>query len=99
MAEEKNTIIPKDLVKAWIEKTMQKEYSFTIYPKDRPFGEKFFSYLDLDENNPLEFKRKISEDIGEITQVWNCGYKKRILAHSKGVYSWRDPKFNSKLTK
>jgi hypothetical protein len=42
---EKNTIIPKDLVKSWIEKTMQREYSFTIYPKDRPFGEKFFSYL------------------------------------------------------
>jgi hypothetical protein len=49
MAEEKNTIIPKDLVKAWIEKTMQREYSFTIYPKDRPFGEKFFSYLKSKE--------------------------------------------------
>ena len=28
--------------------------------------EKFFSYLDLDENNPLEFKRKISEETYKI---------------------------------
>jgi len=49
MIKEKKTIIPKELVKSWIEQTMQKEYSFTVFPKDRAFGEKFFSYLKSKE--------------------------------------------------
>jgi len=46
-----------------------------------------------------QIKSELSENIGEITQVWNCGYKIRQNAHSKGVYGWKDPKFNSKLVK
>lgn len=46
-----------------------------------------------------EIKKELSENIGEITQVWNCGFKKRKLAHLHNVYSWKDPKFNSKLLK
>jgi hypothetical protein len=46
-----------------------------------------------------EIKKELSENIGEITQVWNCGFKKRKFAHLQNVYSWKDPKFNSKLLK
>jgi len=53
------TIIPKNIVKAWIEQTMQKEYSFTIYPKDRPFGEKFFSYLKMKNVEYTQVEDKI----------------------------------------
>ncbi len=58
MTEEKKTIIPKNLVKAWIEKTMQKEYSFMVYPKDRSLGDKFFSFLKSKEVEftPIEDK-------------------------------------------
>jgi hypothetical protein len=41
-----------------------------------------------------EIKKELSENIGEITQVWNCGFKKRKFAHSQNVYSWKDSKFN-----
>ena len=57
-------------------------------------------YPNMKNDKDCEFhgiKRELSDEIGEITQVWNCGYKKRKLAHSKGVYSWKDPNFNSKL--
>ena len=46
-----------------------------------------------------KIKKDLADNISEITQVWNCGFKKRKLAHSKFVYSWKDPKFNSKLLK
>ncbi len=53
------TIIPKNIVRAWIEQTMQKEYSFTIYPKDRPFGEKFFSYLKARDMEFTQIEDKV----------------------------------------
>ena len=41
-------------------------------------------------------KNELSENIDEITQVWNCGYKVRQLSHSKCIYGWKDSRFNSK---
>jgi len=44
-------------------------------------------------------KNEISNNINEITQVWNCGYKIRQLAHSNKIYKWTDPRFTSKMLK
>jgi len=46
-----------------------------------------------------QIKSELSENINEITQIWNCGFKKRQIAHSKHIYDWKNPKFNSKLLK
>ena len=43
------------------------------------------------KNSWGSIKRKIAEEIGEITLLWQCGYKNRLLAHKLGIYSWRDP--------
>lgn len=34
-------------------------------------------------------KKNISEKIGEITLLWNCGVKERHLAHMNGIYDWQ----------
>jgi predicted RecB family nuclease len=36
-------------------------------------------------------KHELSQKIGEITNVWNCGYKRREVAHSRNIYSWTSP--------
>ena len=41
-------------------------------------------------------KETISSDIGEITNIWYCGFKNRNIGISKGIKSWRDPTCVSK---
>ncbi len=43
------------------------------------------------------FKYEYASKIGEITLLWNCGVKNRKIAHSKGIYSYRDTKCNAKI--
>jgi hypothetical protein len=35
-------------------------------------------------------KNDLNQKINEITSVWMCGVKRRITAHNKGIYSWKD---------
>jgi hypothetical protein len=42
-------------------------------------------------------KEKVAKRIGEITEVWMCGESARKIAHSNGVYSWKDERCNSKI--
>lgn len=42
-------------------------------------------------------KNRIAESIGEITQLWYCGVDQREIALSKGVSSWKDPRFCASL--
>lgn len=76
----------------------------------RQLQDKVDQFTPADPNTPEMFpnmksrgfehatkKQKLAEEIGEITSVWYCGTKDRETAHKKGVYSWRDPRFSSKL--
>lgn len=42
-------ILPKDLVKLWIEDVMTQSYDITIHPKEYPFGEKFIRNLQKED--------------------------------------------------
>lgn len=42
-------------------------------------------------------KLVIARAIGDITLLWRCGLKEREKAHSAGVYSLKDPRFNLDL--
>ena len=37
-----------------------------------------------------QLKMDISEKIGEITLLWNCGVRERNLAHMNNIYKWED---------
>lgn len=43
-----------------------------------------------------KIKNDLNEKINEITSVWMCGISKRNIAHSKGIYSWKNKKCTSK---
>lgn len=40
-------------------------------------------------------KKYFAEKWGELTLLWYCGIKQRNLAHQKGIYSWKDPKYTT----
>lgn len=39
-----------------------------------------------------KLKSKFAEDLNELTIIWKCGPKQRKIAHSNGIYSWKDPR-------
>lgn len=42
-------------------------------------------------------KRELAQHLGEITNIWQCGVKHRLNAHSKNVQSWRDERCTSEV--
>ena len=82
----------------WIKTLRDEGESWSLLPI--PSRSELFPNMKNDKDGEFhKIKKDLAENISEITQVWNCGFKKRKLAHSKFVYSWKDPKFNSKLLK
>ena len=43
------------------------------------------------------YKNKISEELNEITLLWQCGVGNRESAHLNNIYSWKDKNCTSKL--
>ena len=82
----------------WIKTLRDEGDSWSLLPT--PSRSELFPNMKNDKDGEFHnIKKELAENISEITQIWNCGYKKRKIAHSKFIYSWRDPKFNSKLLK
>ena len=42
-------------------------------------------------------KKELSQNINEITSLWMCGVKNRIIAHSNNIYSYKDEECCSEL--
>ena len=42
-------------------------------------------------------KNELNKRINEITSIWQCGIKKRKLAHDKLIFSWTNPLCNAEL--
>jgi len=72
------------------------EHGDTFKAGDPEFPE-LFPNMSIHSSDHAKKKQKLADKIGEITAVWQCGIKERILAHTKGVYSWRDPRFGPEL--
>jgi hypothetical protein len=45
MNKEEKAVLPKNIVKKWIESVMQHQYDITVHAKDSPFPEKFVRSL------------------------------------------------------
>jgi hypothetical protein len=52
------------------------------------------NYLD---DNYREIKKYLAEKNQEITNIWMCGYKNRLLAIQNKIYNWSNPKLNSSI--
>jgi hypothetical protein len=56
-----------------------------------------FPNMKADSGQFYTQKKKIAGSIGEITQLWYCGVTQRKLALSKGISSWKDPRFTAEI--
>lgn len=85
--------IDKDYIKKtkkaiqWVRDVNKNGRDWTIYPPSRP---ELYPNMCVDSGIWNSEKEKISEIIGEITSVWNCGVKNRNIALLQGIQSWKD---------
>lgn len=78
-------------------------WNVTKLPLERPeLYPNMCNYHDYPWNG---IKKKIANEIKELTSIWMIGTKHRQQAHKKGIYKWTDPKctvealgFNSGFT-
>lgn len=40
-------------------------------------------------------KKRLADQLGELTNIWQVGYQQRRYAHSQGIYNWRDIRCNA----
>jgi hypothetical protein len=57
--------------------------------------EELYPNMCIDSGGWNNVKKEIAGELGEITQLWNCGVKNRRKAFEKGIVSWRDHNCNS----
>lgn len=78
----------------WIRKVNTKGHEWSVYPPSR---EELFPTMNVDSCEWNVEKVKIAEKIGEITSVWQCGFRERRNALAQNVYSWKDKRCTSKV--
>jgi hypothetical protein len=44
-----------------------------------------------------KIKTELSKELGEITNIWWCGYERRMMAHHKKIYSWKDKRLTAEM--
>jgi hypothetical protein len=80
----------------WI-KTMRKEGSkWNLLPiPSKP--ELYPNMKNEKDGRFYKIKSELNEKISDITSVAYCGINHRDKAHSKGIYSWKNPRCNSEV--
>ncbi len=80
----------------WIINMRTDGHNWKILPK--PTRSELYPNMKTNKDNYYwKIKTEIADIIGEITNIWWCGFGKRELSHKKNIYSWRDRKFSSKI--
>jgi hypothetical protein len=72
----------------WIRDNKKYGHQWSIDPPSRP---ELYPNMCHDSGKWQSKKKKIAENIGEITNIWYCGEKHRDIAIGNGITSWRDP--------
>lgn len=76
----------------WIRDVNEYGREWKIYPPSR---QELYPNMSVDSGIWNKQKEKISDKIGEITSIWNCGVKNRKIALLNNIKSWKDPDCNS----
>ena len=74
---------------AWLDNLNQYFDEWLIYPK--PTITELYPNMNIKTGPWYKEKKRLAEEIKEITLVWNISYHKRCLLHDKGIYTWSDP--------
>ena len=79
--------------KKWIRDVRSDGKNWSVNPPSRP---ELFPNMCVDSGKWNVMKEQISQEIGEISSVWYCGIKQREHALKHNIFSWKNPKCNSK---
>jgi hypothetical protein len=74
---------------AWLDNLNNYFDEWLIYPK--PTITELYPNMNIKTGPWHKEKKRLAEEIKEITLVWNISYHKRCLLHDKGIYTWHDP--------
>ena len=76
----------------WYREVKNEGFKWNINP---PTRKELYPNMCRDNNKWNTTKRKIAQNLGEITDVWMCGVKNREIAFSKGIKDWKNPRATS----
>ena len=72
----------------WVRDVNENGINWTIYPPSR---QELYPNMCVDSGIWSKEKEEISDKLGEISFVWNCGVKNRNIALLNNIKSWEDP--------
>jgi len=79
----------------WIHKVRKEGHTWKLLPM--PTKDELFPNMKNDRDGAFRtIKKKLSEEISDITSVTYCGIDKRKIAFGQGIYSWSDPRCTTK---
>ncbi len=77
----------------WVRKMRNIGHTWKLLP--RPSCVELYPNMKHMDNEWKKIKTDLSNELGEITSVWWCGHSKRMIAHSKKIYSWHDERLTA----
>ena len=79
----------------WIKQLRNDGINWTLIPPSRE--ELYPNMNNLNDENWHTYKEECSEQLKELTMLWNCGYKNRLIGHKNGIFKWDDPRCKPEL--
>lgn len=77
----------------WLKKVRKYGSGWNVFPK--PSISELYPNMCNKSNNWTSAKNIIANKLKEITCVWNCGVKNRVIAHKKGILKWDSRRSNA----
>jgi len=77
----------------WLKDIQKHGKTWSVSPPSR---HELYPNMCIDSGEWNTEKKKIADQLGDITQIWYCGVKNRQIAMSHGIQSWRDKRCCSK---
>jgi hypothetical protein len=76
----------------WLRHVKRYAHSWSVYTHP-------FLYPNVKADHPLyqSEKKQIADELGDITEIWQCSFHHRDNAFSKGIYSWKDPRLTASI--
>jgi hypothetical protein len=89
-----NHIVDKAI--SWVKRMRTQGNTWKLLPKPS-VPELYPNMKNEYDNEYRKLKIELADNIKEITNVWWCGYNKRLIAHSKDIYSWDDTRLTASV--
>lgn len=74
----------------WVNNVRKNSSSWDLSTLPLPYEQLYPNMCNRYDFPYHKLKRKFAQDIDEISLIWKCGPKQRRVAHTNGIYSWKD---------